>query len=213
MTKIELDPDSHEVIMSCSAIMELICVLHNWASVAVGGHGIHPNTFIHLDGRKLSYDLERAAVLIDKLLPVTRRSVDLRHLPELAPEHVLEEQRKSLEEFARDAETAQLILNRLLGPEMLMDWSYRISEGVNAGDLICMAVLAGDAQAKALVSRNPNIGAKLSRPRFVLQDDQCVPVPQSVVEQGDRVLDRHLGPLMQQYAKLHGSAAGKPRSS
>ena len=213
MAKIELDPDSHEVIMSRSAIMELICVLHNWASVACGGHGIHPNTFIHLDGRKLSYDLERAAALIDKLLPATSRSVDLRHLPELTPEHVLEEQSKSLEEFARDDEDARVILDRLLGPEMLMYWSYRISEGVHAGDLIGMAVLAGDTQAKALVSRNPHIGAKLSRARFVLQDDRCVPVPQSVFEQGDRVLDRHLGPLMKQYAKLHVSDARKSSSS
>jgi hypothetical protein len=88
-----------------------------------------------------------------------------------------------------------------------------ISEGVHAGDLIGMAVLAGDTRAKALVSRNHHIGAKLSRARFVLQHDQCVPVPQSVFEQGDRVLDRHLGPLMKQYAKLHVSAVRKPSSS
>jgi hypothetical protein len=122
------------------------------ASVAVGGHGIHPGTVIQLDGRKLSYDLERAAVLIDKLLPASSRSVDLRDSPELTPEHELEEQRRLFEEFGRDVENARLILDRLLGPEMLMYWSYRISEGVHAGDLIGMAVLAGDTQAKALVA-------------------------------------------------------------
>jgi hypothetical protein len=89
MAKIEMAPDSHEVIMSRSAIMELICVLHNWASVAVAGHGIHSDTFIRLDGQELSYDIERAAVLIDTLLPDTSRSVDLSHLPVLTPEHML----------------------------------------------------------------------------------------------------------------------------
>jgi hypothetical protein len=197
MAKIEANSD----IMTRDQVFDLLIKLERWAAVVRGDKGRFNDGVTSLIGRSLSDDIDRAIEIIEELLPDDARTVDLRRFEdEPAPPEKVTTIHDSLTHGAR---TVTRIVDRLLGPEVLQHWDYVIG-CEKRPDLVDLAVMSGDEEAKELRARDPSIGARLlPLLGYALEKDRCVPVPETAINKAYDVIERKLGHLMDKTANVH----------
>jgi hypothetical protein len=191
----------HDVVMTRDQVFDLLISLERWVTVVRGDKGRINDGVLSLRDRRLSDDIERAMRIIEGLLPDDSQAIDLRVEPD-EPENPPEKVTTLYDGFTHDARTVTRIIDRLLGPDVLQHWAYIIGQEKRP-DLVDLAILSGDEEAKALRARNPSIGARfLPLLGHALEKDRCVPSP-GAVNEAYHVLDQKLGHLRDKMANVH----------